>query len=135
MTTPNFAKLVKTIRATTNGKGYWSSEKRAVKIKKILIDRITDDNGDEIDVGDKTQTPTTVYLQVFFLKKDWNVEKHGLIYTDKKWLTQLRKGLREIGVTVAGLDYTEQGMQGADYVSLSTSGNPKTVSSLLTAFS
>ena len=134
MTTPNFAKLVKTLRPTTNGKGWWSDQKRAVNIKKIEIESIANDNGDEIDFRDKTQTPNSMYIRVFFLKKSWNVEKHGLIYTDKKWLTQLRKGLREIGVTATGLYYTEQGMQGDDYVSMSIYKSPKTIAAFIKAF-
>ena len=130
----NIVKLVKSITATTNGKGFWSGEKRKVKIDSIEIDSITDDDGVEIDVGDKTQTPEMLYLRVFFNRKDWNVEKHGLIYTDEKWIAQLRKGLREIGVTATGLEYTEQGMQGDDYVSLSIYKKPKTIAAFIKAF-
>ena len=129
----NIAKLVKTLTATTNGKGYWSHEKRKVKIDSIEIESITDDNGDEIYVGDKTRTPVMLYLRVFFNRKNWNIEKHGFIYTDKQWISQLRKGLREIGVTATGLDYTEQGMQGDDYVSLCV-WKQKTIAAFIKAF-
>lgn len=129
----NIVKLVKSITATTNGKGYWSDVKRSVRITEIEIESITDDNADEIDVGDKTQIPAMMYLRVYFNRKDWNTEKHGLIYTDDKWIAQLRKGLREIGVDAAGLDYTEQGMQGDDYVSLDCV-KPKTIAAFIKAF-
>ena len=129
----NIVKLVKSITATTNGKGFWSSEKRDVNIKSIEIDSITDDNGEEIEVGGN-RTPAMMYLRVYFNRKDWNVEKHGLIYTDEKWIAQLRKGLREIGVTATGLEYTEQGMQGDDYVSLSIYKKPKTIAAFIKAF-
>ena len=129
----NIAKLVKSITATTNGKGFWSSEKRKVKIDSIEIESITDDNGDEIYVGDKTRTPVMLYLRVFFNRKNWNTEEHGLIYTDEKWIAELRKGLREIGVTATGLEYTEQGMQGDDYVSL-CAWKPKTIAAFIKAF-
>jgi hypothetical protein len=130
----NIVKLVKSISATTNGKGYWSDVKRKVKIEAIEIDGITDDNFDEIDPRDKTQIPVMMYLRVYFNRKSWNTETHGLIYTDKKWITELRKGLREIGVEAAGLDYTEQGMQGDDYVSLSIYKKPKTIAAFIKAF-
>ena len=131
--TKNIAKLVKTLTATTNGKGYWSTEKRTVGIEKIEIENIMNVNDEPID-SDSTDTPKMVYLRVFFTKKDWDVKKHGLIYTDTKWLTQLRKGLVEIGVTAAGLNYTEQGMQGSDFVSLCVYKKPKTIAAFIKAF-
>jgi hypothetical protein len=130
----NIMKLVKNITAATNGKGFWSDVKRKVKIESIEIDSITDDNADEIDPRDKTQTPVMMYLRVYFDRKSWNVEKHGLIYTDEKWIAELRKGLRLIGVTATGLEYTEQGMQGDDYVSVSVYKKPKTIAAFIEAF-
>ena len=134
--TKNIAKLVKTLTATTNGKGYWSTEKRTVGIEKIEIENIMNVNEEPIDVidSDSTDTPKTVYLRVYFNRSDWDVKKHGLIYTDTKWLTQLRKGLVEIGVTAAGLNYTEQGMQGSDFVSLCVRKKPKTIAAFIKAF-
>ena len=129
----NIVKLVKSITATTNGEGFWSTEKRLVNIKSIEIDSITDDNGEEIEVGDNRTPAAIMWLRVYFNRKDWNVEKHGLIYTDTKWIAQLRKGLREIGLTAADLDYTEQGMQGDDYVSLHA-WKPKTIAAFRKAF-
>ena len=131
----NIQSQIRNLYATTNGKGYWSDVSRTVKINKIIIDDITDENGETVDL---TKTPVAtislMYLQVFFSKKSWNVEKHGLIYTDSKWISELRKGLRSIGLESAGLGYTEQGMQGDDYVSVCV-GNKKTIRSLVKAFS
>ena len=129
----NIVKLVKSITATTNGEGFWSTEKRLVNIKSIEIDSITDDNGEEIEVGDNRTPAAIMWLRVYFNRSDWNVKKHGLIYTDTKWIAQLRKGLREIGLTAADLDYTEQGMQGDDYVSLHA-WKPKTIAAFRKAF-
>lgn len=132
--TKNMKKLVKNITATTSGRGFWSDVKRSVRITEIEIQSITDDNDDEIDPCDKTQTPVSMDLRVYFNRKDWNTDKHGLIYTDDKWIAELRKGLREIGVTATGLDYTEQGMQGDDYVSVCVYKKPKTIASMIKAF-
>lgn len=127
-------KLVKSLTATTNGKGFWSDVKRTVKIDSIVIDSIVDIDGYRIRVGDVTTTPDTMYLAVFFSKKSWDNKKHGLIYTDEKWIAQLRKGLRSIGLVTKGIDYTEQGMQGADYVSLAIYGDQKTIASFRKVF-
>jgi hypothetical protein len=59
-------------------------------------------------------------LRVYF--SGWDA-KDGLIYTDPQWLMELRQYLREDGFSeeaVLALDYSEQGMQGDDYVSLDT---------------
>ncbi len=87
----------------TDGKGLWSNEKRKVKITKIIFGEY----GKE--------------LQIYFSKKSWDPYKHGLIYTDRKFINELRKYLINSGVPkkiANDIDYTEQGMQGDDYVSL-----------------
>ena len=134
MMNKNMAKSVKTLTATTNGKGYWSTEKRTVGIKKITIENIINVFGESID-ADSVSRSSMMYLRVYFTKKDWNIYRHGLIYTDTKWIAELRRGLRSLGLKTAGLDYTEQGMQGDYFVSVCVYCNPKTISSLLTAFS
>ena len=111
----------KTLSATTNGRGYWSDEKRTTKIRDIVLDYMDFDD-----------FPTYIVLNVFFYKKDWNIEDHGLIYTDEKWIAELRKGLRSLGLETTGLAYTEQGMQGDDFVSLCVT-NKKTIDSLTLA--
>lgn len=51
--------------------------------------------------------------------KDWNIRKHGFIYTDPMFLQELQSLLKRRGLTgISGVDYTEQGMQGTTYVSL-----------------
>ena len=44
--------------------------------------------------------------------------KHGLIYTDRQFLRELRAFLDAHGLPGADVDYSEQGMQGDNYVSL-----------------
>ena len=90
-----------------DGKGLWSSETRAVKTTKIECIR------NDVDCGE---------VRVYFTKRSWDPDKHGLIYTDEQWLKELRKAIRaELGFTVKAardVDYSEQGMQGDNYVSL-----------------
>lgn len=87
----------------TGGGGYWSDERRTVDVYKIAID------------------PEYRTLDVFFTKKSWDRTRHGLIYTDSKWLREFRKALLTLGFSKKAcnsVDYTEQGLQGLDYVSL-----------------
>ena len=92
----------------TNGKGLWSSETRAVDITKMKLTlypylRPVDEFGE---------------LRVAFSTKTWNTEDHGLIYTDPKFLKELQAFLNSLGLAGKDVDYSEQGMQGEDFVSL-----------------
>lgn len=94
---------------STEGNGYWSRVvKDSVKIIKLDLNHY-EDNFEDFE------------LRAYFSKKTWNVEKHGLIYTDKLWLTTFKKSLSDLGFSknsVKSIDYSEQGMQGEDYVSM-----------------
>jgi hypothetical protein len=60
-------------------------------------------------------------LRVYFDTMVWITDKFGLIYTDPQWLKELRNLLRQLEFSVAAakdVSYSEQGMQGDDYVSL-----------------
>jgi len=89
----------------TSGNGYWSREERAVTVTNIKLGYVSD----ELDFGE---------LCVYFNKKTWDVNKHGLIYTDRLFLRELRAFLDAQGLPGADVDYSEQGMQGDNYVSL-----------------
>lgn len=103
------------ISASTNGKGLWSSEKKIVHIHKMRFKPYIYITGDDKDNG-------TLYVDAFFYTKNWNTWRDGLIYTDEKWMREFRKefyamfpDLKKIDPRI---DYTEQGMQGTNYVSL-----------------
>ena len=89
----------------TAGNGLWSGEDRAVTITNIKLGYVADD----LDFGE---------LCVYFNKKTWDVTKHGLIYTDRQFLRELREFLDAQGLPGSDVDYSEQGMQGDNYVSL-----------------
>ncbi len=57
-------------------------------------------------------------LCVYFDTKTWDVNADGLIYTDRQFQNDLRAFLNTHGLPGADVDYSEQGMQGDDYVSL-----------------
>lgn len=88
----------------TAGDGYWSDVAKSVNVTKINVGYVND----EEDFGE---------LCVYF-DKQWDVRKDGLIYTDSLFLVMLREKLNECGFAGADVDYSEQGMQGTNYVSL-----------------
>lgn len=96
----------------TSGDGYWSNVERAVRIKSISI-------GVHMDPEEYGSCSD---LQVYFYEDDWNCVEDGLIYTDKLFIEQLRTIMQfEFGLdyTIAeDIEYSEQGMQDDDYVSL-----------------
>ena len=88
----------------TIGDGYWSDVSKTVPVVRLDLAYI---NGEE-DFGE---------LRVYFDTDAWNVNKDGLIYTDSLFLEELLSLLSALGL---GTDvcYSEQGMQGDDFVSL-----------------
>lgn len=86
----------------TAGDGLWSDESRDVKVTGI---RIRDD-----------------FVDVFFDTSTWNNDKHGLIYTDTKFLKGIKAHLKSLGAN-SDLSYTEQGLQGRNYVSMEYTSN------------
>jgi hypothetical protein len=87
----------------TDGNGFWSNESRPVSL-------------DGMELHHK---PHARYgeLRVFFKKETWNTSVHGLIYTDPLFLTELKEYLNRAGYATTRLTYSEQGMQGDNYVS------------------
>ena len=88
----------------TNGKGYWSSTAKAVEVTGLQLAYIND----ELDFGE---------LRVRFTAASWDVNKLGLIYTDKLFMTELKALLTTMGFDSSDVSYSEQGMQGDTYVS------------------
>ncbi len=88
----------------TGGGGYWSNTQRAVRIVNMGLGYISD----ELDFGE---------LRVYFDTSTWDVEQDGLIYTDRQFERELREFLNTQGLVGKDVSYSEQGMQGDDYVS------------------
>ena len=89
---------------STSGKGYWSNVAKPVQVTDMRLAYVNEDK----DFGE---------LRVYFNTKFWDVNTDGLIYTDKGFIAELRDFLiaHELSDDV---DYSEQGMQGDNYVSL-----------------
>lgn len=92
----------------TDGSGLWSSRHATIKTTKLRLIADTMDNG------------KTYYgeLRVYFDPKTWNTKTDGLIYTDYRFLIDLKTALVRRNLSAGRVDYSEAGMQGADYVSL-----------------
>jgi hypothetical protein len=91
------------------GDGLWSDKETIVDITAILPDTVRD---------------KYITFMVFF--ENWNVDEDGLIYTDKTFKEDFRNHLIYLGLNpevAARISYTEQGMQGDDYVSMETDDN------------
>ena len=99
----------KPIVLKTSGKGLWSTEAREVVVTDFDIGWVSDEDWDDEVYGE---------LRVLFDTTSWKVNKHGLIYTDPCFLKELRALLRKMNLKGEDVDYTEQGMQGHNYVSL-----------------
>jgi hypothetical protein len=99
----------------TAGDGYWSNVINAqVSITDMQIGYIESEyQGSHPKFGE---------LRVYFDNATWDPAQHGLIYTDSLFLDQLQKFLISHGLPGKDVDYSEQGMQGDDYVSLDVGG-------------
>jgi len=95
---------MQTVTFNTNGNGYWSNTAKAVGIVDMRLGYVDE----ELDFGE---------LCVYFNTKDWDVNQLGLIYTDKQFMRELQAFLDAQGLVGTDVSYSEQGMQGDDYVS------------------
>lgn len=96
----------------TSGDGYWSRVFNAqVRITDMVLGKATLFEGD-------TDKDMFGELRVYFDTDTWDVDQHGLIYTDSLFIEQLRAFLKQHGLPGNDVFYSEQGMQGDDYVSL-----------------
>jgi hypothetical protein len=92
------------VQFNTSGDGYWSNVSKSVEVTDMKLGYVSDDK----DFGE---------LCVYFNTDTWNVNTDGLIYTDSQFKQDLMAFVKEQGLVV-DLCYSEQGMQGDNYVSL-----------------
>ena len=93
----------------TDGKGLWSSKSKSVQITNLSLSISTIEDDDNRKLFGE--------LCVYFDGKSWDTDQDGLIYTDAKFINELNNFLKSQGFTEE-VYYSEQGMQGDDYVSL-----------------
>lgn len=100
----------------TNGQGLWSDVAKNVRTTKIDVVYIDE----EYDFGE---------LRVYFDVTTWDTNEDGLIYTDPLFLSELKLLLNIENLDASDVSYSEQGMQGEDYVSFDI--GPKFIKSWL----
>jgi hypothetical protein len=93
----------------TDGRGYWSTvARKSIRINRVVVASVSEDG----EYGE---------LRAYFDTRDWDVEKDGLIYSDSTWKSSFMSCMAVLDFSVqalADINYTEQGMQGDNYVSL-----------------
>jgi hypothetical protein len=89
----------------TSGTGLWSRASKPVDITALWLSIGGDD---EDEWGE---------LKVYFNKKTWDTQTVGLVYTDQPFADALILKLNALGLAGDDIDYSEQGMQGRDYIS------------------
>ena len=92
----------------TNGQGYWTRFEKTVPVTSVELSYVNDEG----DFGE---------LRAYFDTKAWDVDEVGLIYSDPRWIGEFRALMRSLGFTSLAcedISYSEQGMQGDNYVSL-----------------
>lgn len=94
----------------TNGSGLWSSEAKAVRIVDMQIGYVDDEFSED-------GTPDFGELRVYFDTETWDCDEDGLIYTDRQFMREMQEFLKAHGIAGDDVSYSEQGMQGDDYVS------------------
>ena len=99
----------------TNGNGLWTDVERAVRIEDMVLERGTIWDGETINEAFGE-------FRVYFDTDTWDTNKDGLIYTDRLFEKELREFLDAHGLPGKDVCYSEQGMQGDDYVSLDAGG-------------
>ena len=90
----------------TDGKGLWSDEARKVFVTGLRV----------YGYGQETMHGFGG-LRVYFNPSKCNIHEHRLIYTDDRFIEELRDRLHARGLPYHDVNYSEQGMQGDDYVS------------------
>ena len=103
--------MSKVILHTDGKRGLWSNVAKAVTITDIQLGKATLWEGD-------TDKDMFGELRVYFDTATWDTYKDGLIYTDRGFLKELQAFLNAHGLKGSDVSYSEQGMQGDDYVSL-----------------
>lgn len=97
---------------STDGSGYWSTAVKAVRCLGLELTYLDEEK-------------TFGELQVRFDQLTWDPAVDGLIYTDDQFESDLRRALQAMGFSkaaAADVSYSEQGMQGDDFVSCDVGG-------------
>lgn len=107
----------------TKGDGLWSNKQKEVRLKSIEIAFYNDEDVNSLDFNPDGQCGSA---NIEFDTSTWDVDTDGLIYTDSV-INEINKLLAEqLGFEQAEhgpLFWSEQGMQGDDYLSFDVNLN------------
>lgn len=96
----------------TDGSGLWSDKEKIVSVMRLDISYLNNKN---------LYYSTHGELRAYFDLNSWNTPVDGLIYTDDLWMFDFKTLLKAGGFSDMAIDavhYSEQGMQGIDFVSM-----------------
>lgn len=99
----------------TSGDGRWSQVNKTVKITNLTVHYVNDDQ----DFGELRVYFSTPYFGInttLELEHSWD-NNDGLIYTDKGFIRGVKSLLIAHGFDSSDVGYSEQSMQGDNYVS------------------
>lgn len=107
--------------------GLWSGKDQPSHITGKLVFRMQ-----EFTANDGT-LDRWLHARFYFDPALWDVEKHGLIYTNELFMESLHARLRAKGWTnpERSVSYSEAGMQGDNYVDFDVSTDKDTLMDLL----
>ena len=88
----------------TAGDGFWSDVAKEVEV-----------TGFDVQIN---KAGTFGELRVFFKPETWDINEDGLIYTDSKFEAELAKIFKAMFIDPSDMSYSEQGMQGSNYVDM-----------------
>ena len=97
----------------TDGKGFWTTFAKPVVVLEVYL-RDVNEEGDFAELCARFDTKT------------WSCDENGLIYTDPRWIDEFRGLMRSLGFSRRACDdisYSEQGMQGYNFVSMDVGEN------------
>jgi|APGre2960657373_1045057.scaffolds.fasta_scaffold26641_3 hypothetical protein len=103
---------------TVCGDGLWSNTAKEVFVESIAM--FINAEQDVYSDGTTDGSYCDGDLQVYFTEAAWNSEELGLIYTDTAFLECVQTELIKAGISIEAaedVNYSEQGMQGDNYVS------------------
>lgn len=100
--------LANNVVFNTAGDGYWSTAVKSVSIVDMQLSAFNKKYGE---------------LRVYFDSADWDNDTDGLIYSDMGFKQHLLQFLANNDIDYRSVSYSEQGMQGDDYVSFDVEKN------------
>ena len=101
---------------TVAGDGLWSNTAKEVFVESINMFISTENEADEGEEASYCDGD----LQAYYTEETWN-DSYGLIYTDSAFLECVHTALIKAGISIEAAEdvcYSEQGMQGDNYVSM-----------------